>query len=478
MDVPRDWIECDAPCCRNLNALVQCKDCRSVYYCSTLCQREDADAHQSHCLAMTRKLNDGFDPSAPISGREASHSNLSALSVMTKGEGAPIELCSICLEDLIKKNVPVATVEACKHVFCLTCLIQWQRHSDDLNVPNGEDLNTVHEGSAVQALNDVNAFDPIFSRFTEKFVCCPCCRTATEDLEYRLFQKANEFLARAKLYGCPQSMKKQLLLGALEATSTLLQIEDPDLRAYHAHADVLLALGRCQDAVISIQQLMKADKERYTAMKENPVLAWLDYARHACEIADTAQATVAMKTAAEIAACIGRPAKPPPALHGSDRKHLYEVAYLLRGEAHQQQNQWWEALLIYNKLLRAHHEKQTASATNQLNDLFSDDLLVQMWKGISSCSYELAAYAASIAAANRAVAIDRSVAGIHRCKALSLVQQAANSPEKTDEMFGEAVRTMNQAVLYEAPWDSHNQSTNLKLYQSLSQDYSNSVMKK
>jgi tetratricopeptide (TPR) repeat protein len=191
--------------------------------------------------------------------------------------------------------------------------------------------------------------------------------------------------------------------------------------------------------VMAIRKLMQTDQERHAAIQRHPVLGWLEYARwHAAALDAGADhnakqaAAVALQTAAaEIAARLGgRPAvvslpPPPPVLYGSDRTRTYQVSFLLRGAAHQQQNQWREALFVYQKLLRAHTEMRVAAATTQHpDDYYSNDVLVQMWKGLATCSYELGAYAASIGAANRALAIDRSVAGVHRCKALSFAGSA------------------------------------------------------
>lgn len=462
MEVPRACIECDASHCGSLKALLQCSACKSVYYCSDQCQKEHAAAHQPHCHAMTRKWKDTFEATIPPEkGRGASLSIASATSNDQTLPDASADLCSICLEYPSEKGAPVATLEACKHVFCLPCLIKWQRHSAVYGDPEreGNDL----EDRTSQAGNPPPD-RPRLSDFKKKSLYCPCCRTETEDLEECLIQRAKNACSEAKRPGCPVVLKEQLLQEAGKSTSGLLQIQDPDLHAYYVFADVLLARGRPADALSTIQQLMKIDKERHAAIQSHPVLAWIEHARHSYDAADYEQVAFALEAASEMATRIGSPAKPPPVLRGTERTLMYQAAYLLQGEAHRELGQWLDALCVYKKLLLSH---QAAKPPENEHDDNSDVAAVQIWKGIAACSYKLVEYAASIDAANRAIEIDRSVPGVHRFKALSLVQLAEQSLDNAKGLMGQAVLTMNQAVLYEVPWDAETRATNLELYQSL-----------
>jgi tetratricopeptide (TPR) repeat protein len=415
---------------------------------------------------MMKKRNDVFDPSPPEEQIEqiGSVSNPSAMA-LSRDRNRSSELCPICLDDPIEKSVLVATLEACKHAFCFTCLVQWQRQS----AREQDALDTDPETAASQAVNDINAPAqmPQLCRFKrKKYLCCPCCRTETEDLEQCLLQRAQDLCTRAKQRGCPSLLKEQLLQEALEAVSSLLQLQDPELRAYYVTADVQLALGRPQDTVITIQQLMKIDQERHAAIQSHPVLAWIEHARQAYDAADYAQAAMSLKTAVDLSTRIGNPAKPPPALHGSERTRMYQASYLLQGEAYRQLHQWMDALRVHKKLLRAHQETQVNPA-KQSDEHDDNDVVVQIWKGLAACLYQLGGYAAAVDAVNRAVLIDRSVAGVSIYKALSLVHLAANSTENADELVEEAVFTMHQALLYEAPWDSATKAANLKVIHSL-----------
>lgn len=465
----RGSIQCDAPVCGNSGAVFQCTDCKAVYYCSAMCKEQHAIAHGPRCEALMRKWKDSLDESPrPEKG---SGIFLSVPSPASKDEvicGFIADLCCICLEDPSENSAPVAILEACKHVFCLPCLVGWQRHSISYEDPAERDDNSTH-------LEDIALQDgyatlemPQLSDSRKKSLHCPCCRSETDDAEETLLYTAKYNCDRAMRRGCPSVLKAHLLHEALGAASALLQVQEPNLHAYYSLANVLSALDRPQDAIATVHQLLKIDKERHSAIQSQPVLAWIEYARESYEAGDYAQAAVALTTASKLATRFGSPARPPPSLHGRERTLMYQSVYLLLGEAYIKLNQWTDALRVYNKLLPAHIEFLAAQKT-EAGDDDSNAVSTQIWKGMAVCSYELGAYVASIDAVDRAVAIDRSAGGLHRYKASSLMKLAEQLPDETHTLRGQAVLTMNQAVLYETPWDPEVRTSNLELLQSLCQ---------
>jgi tetratricopeptide (TPR) repeat protein len=405
-----DGIGCDA--CDKAKAPIQCRDCKAAYYCSEQCLLHHAAAHQATCHRLeARQWRSSVDSVDPLTAGCGATVLIPNKDLSNSGEESTVQVCSICLEDPNARLAPLIRLDACHHLFCLPCLIQWER----------------------KRASDVNpdARQPSFP--------CPNCRTQSVDPEQYLLRKAKQTFVRARHPGCPPELKDSLLTDAFKISSALLQVSEPELGPMCVLAEVLLALNRPANALATTRRILKMDKERHEAT-DSRVLARSNGI-------DSAERT-------------------GTSLSSLERATMYQSLYLLQGEAYQNLGKWPEALRVYQLLLKVHTEAPLPSGLTDSSHACSVD--VRIWRGLAACYYETNDYGASIEAANRSLALDRSAAGVHRLKALALVKQAEHSPIMAASLKRDAAHTMNQGVLYEAPWDPEMQANNRQLYHSLS----------
>jgi hypothetical protein len=136
-------------------------------------------------------------------------------------------------------------------------------------------------------------------------------------------------------------------------------------------------------------------------------------------------------------------------------------ALLLRAESiHQADEDWEGAIELYKDIMRKtegedHNEVATASQWRQV------------WMGFSRCFYELGMYDNAIGAGMAALEMNRHFPHVHTYVALA--QSASGDHAK-------AVKTMKNAVLYEAPWSDGTMQVNKKLLQDFTNTNSHDEM--
>lgn len=140
----------------------------------------------------------------------------------------------------------------------------------------------------------------------------------------------------------------------------------------------------------------------------------------------------------------GQHGAPPPFLGLSGLVHLQ----MTRSEA-------WE---IAGDMQQAIQCYQTALGKIPAPDSIDAVLERKLFMGLSRVAFLAGQYEMSIGASGAALEMNCHFDEAHKYKALSL--QAL-------DRLGEAVETMNRAVLYETPWNVKNTEKALKLYQEL-----------
>jgi Zinc finger, C3HC4 type (RING finger) len=197
-DFTTEDLICDDSLCTRLHACKPCLACKAVYYCSDQCLAHDQAAHQSYCHFIRAKQWD-LANSANAAGMSLAEGATISIPLRASSEegsdSGNFTECSICLEDPNQKVSPVVTLEACKHVFCLACLVQWQRKTTSYEMIDPEGLAAI--------LRDTPTYTPQSTDFAKKSLVCPSCRSQSDHPEDYLLQKAREACAKAKHPGCP-----------------------------------------------------------------------------------------------------------------------------------------------------------------------------------------------------------------------------------------------------------------------------------
>ena len=110
---------------------------------------------------------------------------------------------------------------------------------------------------------------------------------------------------------------------------------------------------------------------------------------------------------------------------------------LLQAESiHQFDGDWDAALELYKEILMMSYEEEHDS-------IATAPQWRQVWMGLCRCYYELGIYDKAISAGSAALEMNRHFPQVH--KYIALAQKARGDPAA-------AMKTMKQAVLYEAPW--------------------------
>ena len=318
------------------------------------------------------------------------------------------EECAICLEAPIKDPV---ILNACKHAFCSSCMIKWQRQASSLSIFHGK---------------------------LPEPAKCPFCRTESEEVEKDILQAAVFLAGRANLgKNRPEEEREALRQEAIACLDKALATDEPYMQAYITKAEVLTHLNQPAEALQVLNMIIPENERRL----KHPVRA-LYHQLQAAE-ADGTLASLDVDKAT-VDKLIKKHGLPPSHM---DRKEYFFV-YQLQCEAYQKMQDWDSAGQIYIKML-ASEEFFASSIPAQQRMLF---------QGLARCAYETGKYEKAIATLEPALEMNRSFPGVHKYKALA---------QKKLGKLDEAIKTMNQAVIYETPWDEDVQAENLSLYREL-----------
>lgn len=396
--LPRDCIECDA--CGKAAPSVACERCATVYYCNASCRNKHKAEHSPDCHDI-----------AAISQQQEAQVPTKEELLSAAGEDAINSECGICLEEQMQQ--PVVTLD-CKHAFCSTCLVAWQRQKHNFTNPymNPNQANT-----------------------------CPVCKTETEgNVEDDLLLRARLLASRAHyLKSVDPDAQRDLLAKALVILNQVLEVDVPHLQAYVAKAQVLNLLGEHRQVVDIIEETLAVNSER---LEKVGILDEMDRKiQEAMMRGDMAEANRIEQQAIAYAEQEGQLGTRFGSEDATDLRLMQAEAYMELGE--------WETAkdIFMNK---------TPVLSN-----YGAGTPVQVRRsvmGLAQCAFEMKVYDKAIAASNWAIDINRSFPGVYKYKALA---------EKATGDLDAAIATMNRAVLYETPWDNDNRRKALALYDEL-----------
>lgn len=128
-------------------------------------------------------------------------------------------------------------------------------------------------------------------------------------------------------------------------------------------------------------------------------------------------------------------------------ERLFDVKITL-AEAHEANGGWEEASELYREMVQ-YVGRDRKCTREQYRFIF---------QGYSRCSSRLGKHQLAIKAGENAVAESRGFPGVHMLVAF---------PQRATGDLSGAIKTMSQAVLYEAPWDDENLQKNMTFLEEL-----------
>jgi tetratricopeptide (TPR) repeat protein len=270
--------------------------------------------------------------------------------------------------------------------------------------------------------------------------CCPLCRVDSDDMEAHMMKQATLLATEANLRkGITGSERRTIRTEAVCCLDKVLTAPQPTLQAYFTKAEILLELGgedAARDAVECTNAILQKNKER----NQHPVLLLLKRQDEAMERGDYEEYERLkddVVKAAEEHGMVGT---------RFNQSELFNV-YFLQRQAYEHVHDWKSALASSMKALECMEEQPR------------DPVLMRKFvMGMARCFYEVEEYDKAVSATDWALEMNRHFPGVHKYKALSYERMG-----KLDL----AIEVMNQAVLYEAPWDEENQRECVSHYYDL-----------
>ena len=407
--VDRMCIQCDAPDCQAWGPTKRCARCMRNYYCSRACQVADWKEHKTYCKEPPKTKYEKL-VSAEEDNEELMLNALGGILASTEDGDSDEAInteCPICFAS--PPNNPVV-LSACRHCFCYNCLIEWQKHA------------------AVEAALHQNTIIG-----SKSGTPCPYCKsTETEDVEEELLEKVDFLLSIVKMPITGEKEREALRKQALRCVDKVLRAENAKMEAYVTKAKILLALGRHSEAIRAADEAMDENEKR----EAHPLIVLCGAAKAALVRGDMAEYYSKIEAIGEQKADF--PSTPLSLLSN------YAECRLIKCEALEAQNDLQGALDLYRDVT-SELKLQDGEEDSKLHEMTCKSMV-----GIARCNYGLDKLERAITMSESAIESYRHRPNVHKYKALSLQKLG-----KLDE----AITVMQQAVLYETPWnldDTHN----------------------
>jgi tetratricopeptide (TPR) repeat protein len=399
--LPRDCISCDA--CDTPSPSVQCERCQMTFYCNDDCRKRHAVEHRPDCHDM--KEHDKQREAQTPSKEEL----LSAAAVDAINSD-----CGICLEEQMEQPVTLD----CRHAFCSTCLVAWQRHTR--NTPPDE--------------------YQIYDRGTRPTHVCPTCRSDSDGtVETDLMLRAQALASRAALLRHDPDAERVLLLKSLDVLNMLLEVDLPHILAYTTKVKVLGMLGEHQQVIDTINEIVIINNERLEKLQ---VLAGME------RQIDQALAQSRMEEVERLQEDYVNYATENNCIATRIPQEDVAELWIKQAESYMELKEWDTATNIF----------LTKTPLTTAHDAMSPPRTRRCIMGRARCAYEMKKYENAIAASDWAIEMNRGFPGVYKYKALAL-KELGN--------LDAAIATMNRAVLYETPWDDGNRKIALAMYDEL-----------
>eukprot|EP00934_Nitzschia_sp_Nitz4_P004234 Nitzschia sp. Nitz4//scaffold100_size80364//67585//68541//NITZ4_005349-RA/size80364-processed-gene-0.37-mRNA-1//1//CDS//3329532109//4224//frame0 len=284
---------------------------------------------------------------------------------------------------------------------------------------------------------------------------CPYCRTPLTsdegDAEPSLWDHLFD-LARDSSSNPPEVNER--LLAQFEVL-----LENPSsamLDTYMFKANVLIALGKGTEAVETLDDMLAEYGRRRDLEEMLPMLHLIIQAEQASAQGDShVLENAKRRLQAAYEEMSGRRRQ---ILNWKDMADMV----VLKGEAYVASQEWGKALHEYSELNSTLHGIPPVSFMHRViatrKEEIPTPLVQKVITGIARCLYHLGEYNRAIEMSQMLMIAYRHCPNVHKYKALS---------EKAQGNLDAAVQTMNQAVLYEAPWDDQHMKEVQTLYYEL-----------
>ena len=337
-------------------------------------------------------------------------------SLQVPNEASPDDQCTICLSDSMETPV---TLTKCKHSFCATCVIDWQRKNKDLGCQSE----------------------------------CPVCRTkTTEEVEViirdRVKSMSEMAIDRTDITEEERSKVFEYCLAYLDA---IIQSDGEHLGTRVVKARILYWKGDYQNALDTIELVLEKNKKFRSRQQINHPEEMEAVDRFWDLMDPEESASPALHDEASMVLELMAKALIENRNGNVDQSMSPQGViwvHILRCQIYMAMENWAKALE------HSEYTHRMMASVRVPNDETSYDFFVDY----SECAYHAKEYRKSIIAADHAIALCRYKEPVYRFKALS--QQHLGQ-------LDDAVGTMNLAVLYETPWDRDNIEMNLELYKEL-----------
>lgn len=273
-------------------------------------------------------------------------------------------------------------------------------------------------------------------------ITCPYCRVETPDAEGCCIERAMLYCARGNKEHLPSARRNDYKDLALAEVNKVISSNGKNLQAMFTKVEILLAMGRPDDALKTLEHIVDIDSEgRRNVEKIDDVLNEVSVAKAEGRLDDAERLLDQAEALRKLNLC----------RLGEGPSQLFDV-YIQMAAAKQAMNDWEEAKSIYINDMLSKMDGGSAGTPPQQR---------MMWMGLSRCFYELGEYDKAISAGEAALQMNRHFPGVHKYVALS---------QKAGEDAEGARMTMERAILYETPWDYANREKVFQLYQDIVAD--------
>ena len=402
----KDLLVCDATDCRE-SPSVRCTNCKTVYYCSSECQKKHWKYHKADCQMPLQKLYFGTETSV---GDLEEYTKDSAKSKLSE--------CGICHIDVKAIQHPLLLKE-CQHVFCFSCLNRWQSY--------------IRTSSSFQYKEQPS---------------CPSCWSKADDDREAILGKALLRAARASQPGLSEDQRLEACGEALEPMMTLgkPQCEQDILQANHICSHITVIRQDYKDALKLVEQnqrlwtkMVHRKKQVDALLAKGKVLGQESQSKNSTEDGDDSDSDDAGldETTYKAMQEIQNEIMSIMSQGGLAQETDLVDCRLDRIQIYLLMKDWNQAKILLEELMTAYPDQHLLSRSQQR----------RVFMGFAQCLYEGRNYEGSIQSGEAAVLRNRHYPGVH--KHLAMAHRSSGDLREAQKIAG-------QGVLYETPWDSDN----------------------
>ena len=422
----KELLVCDETDCKQSPSM-RCTSCKTVYYCSSDCQKKHWKYHKADCQMPLQKLYFGKD--TPV-GALKEH-------VMDAAKDKHSE-CGICQTVLQRSIQHPLLIKECRHVFCFACLNRWQ--------------SFLRTSSSFQYKEQPS---------------CPSCWSKADDDREAILGKALVQAARATRPGLPEDQRLQACGKALETMVALGKPRsDQDvLQANHICSHISVIRQDYKDALKIVEQnqrlwskMVHRKKQVDALLAKGKTMGQQSQSKNATTKSSTDDSDsddddagldettyeAMQEIQNEIMAIMAQGGLAQETDLVDCRLDVIHVYLLMKD--------WNQARILLETLMTEYPDPHSLSSSQQR----------RAFMGFAQCLYEERNYEGSIRLGEAAVFRNRHYPGVHKYLAMA---------HRSNGDLREAQNVAGHGVLYETPcWDSENVREAYALWKQLMEE--------